>query len=787
VTGAVHDSAPRGQGVPLTGDGLLRDGRRVRASASGSTPRVVGLRACGLCAWALAALVGCTASPPSAGDAGAEDAGAADADPPWAPEFPGHASFETLTTSNGLLAATLIGTDGLTALDQLKPHIYARLDARTPTPDVLQQLDLGLTSIGQPITGGWLRGWPRTAMALEEGTNIIRVAQTQGGFEVETYVFAPFHHPSADESPDPLLVVLTHVTARAAALEAPALAVGGSLLVRAAGQTEETIEVSADGLHEFAGDQHLLYVPLPGAAPAAQRVAPSSPTDGPAARLAAGDRLEAFPGAGTAARVSRAPELGVGLLAPLDAARLGVGEDAWGGFVVATTPRGDAVRGEVTPATLAAAVRGFVAGRSARAILDAERAWWARWHTPEEFAPTLHPNIRRLLRQSTAVLKMGQLRERHRGHGQVLASLVPGAWNISWVRDASYAIQGLTASGHAAEARLGLEFMLNAEPRQEGGRNYYQLNYLERDLGLSLSAEYLISVTRYFGDGTEESDVNGAGPNVELDGWGLFLWALGGYVDTTGDEAFLRTHWPKVRDRVANLLLEVVNPANGLVHTDSSIWERHWARYGQGAEPETRKHFTYTTLCAIAGLRAAAGLATRLGEPELPARYRAGADALQAALLERLVVTPAELGQPMLAGNLEELGPTVRYVDQAVVEAINFGVLDGRRDVADGTLAAFDRWLAVGPHSPGYIRNDDGTTYDRQEWVMIDLRTAAALARHGDATRAKRIVEWVVDQARLNHWLIPELYDRATGDYQANTPMTGFGPGAFVLAVRAME
>jgi hypothetical protein len=35
--------------------------------------------------------------------------------------------------------------------------------------------------------------------------------------------------------------------------------------------------------------------------------------------------------------------------------------------------------------------------------------------------------------------------------------------------------------------------------------------------------------------------------------------------------------------------------------------------------------------------------------------------------------------------------------------------------------------------------------------------------------------------------LIPELYDRATGDYQANTPMTGFGPGAFVLAVRAME
>ena len=132
---------------------------------------------------------------------------------------------------------------------------------------------------------------------------------------------------------------------------------------------------------------------------------------------------------------------------------------------------------------------------------------------------------------TTAILKMGQLREPGRGRGQILASLVPGAWRIAWVRDMAYAILGLVRAGHLAEAKLALEFMLNAEMRRDGDRNFYDVNFIERDLGVTLSADYAISVTRYFGDGTEESDSNAAGPNIEFDNWGLFLWALGAYVE----------------------------------------------------------------------------------------------------------------------------------------------------------------------------------------------------------------------------------------------------------------
>jgi len=253
-------------------------------------------------------------------------------------------------------------------------------------------------------------------------------------------------------------------------------------------------------------------------------------------------------------------------------------------------------------------------------------------------------------------------------------------------------------------------------------------------------------------------------------------------VEASDDDALLTEHWPTISARVADLLVELIEPETGLLYPDSSIWERHWNAYG-GPEPETRKHYTYSNICAFQGLAGAARLAARVGDAARATRYADASAALQQAVLTNLVITPAATGAPTLAGNLEELGPEVKYMDQAVVEAINTGLLDDAPDVAAGTLVAFDEFLRIGPKSPGYFRNDDGTVYDQAEWVMVDLRTASAFIRSGEPERGRAILDWVTDQARHNYNLIPELYGPGDGNYNANTPMCGFGPGAYVMAL----
>jgi GH15 family glucan-1,4-alpha-glucosidase len=89
--------------------------------------------------------------------------------------------------------------------------------------------------------------------------------------------------------------------------------------------------------------------------------------------------------------------------------------------------------------------------------------------------------------------------------------------------------------------------------------------------------------------------------------------------------------------------------------------------------------------------------------------------------------------------------------------------------------------------SPGFLRSDDGRSYpvnnwyDLQEWVVIDLRVAAALVRMNRAADARVLLDWVDAQAAANMNLISELYDAVSSDYQGAVPMVGFGAGAWIL------
>ena len=66
---------------------------------------------------------------------------------------------------------------------------------------------------------------------------------------------------------------------------------------------------------------------------------------------------------------------------------------------------------------------------------------------------------------------------------------------------------------------------------------------------------------------------------------------------------------------------------------------------------------------------------------------------------------------------------------------------------------------------------------------MIDLRIATAARAAGRAEHADGLVAWVTAQARANYDIVPENYDRITGDYQGEVPMIGFGAGAYITAL----
>ncbi len=473
----------------------------------------------------------------------------------------------------------------------------------------------------------------------------------------------------------------------------------------------------------------------------------------------------------------------------------------WVGFIVMHD--GDPQAGLKTQATLDA----FVANSDAKAMLTAEAGFWTALQQSLKLPAGLDADEETLVRHGAAMLHMGQSQEdryflreflsqdgeprrtrfkglddqpvvlpatvKHRGKGAILASLPPGEWTYSWIRDGAYATAAMAALGMTEHARDSLNFYLDAE----GGRfqNWDELKPYAMP-------PYQISLVRYHGFGVEETDFNQFGPNLEFDGFGLFLWALRAHEQLTGDTSVADARWPQIRDKVADAIVALVDPATGLMRADSSIWETHW----KGRE----RHFAYTSITAARGLCDAAAIAERLGDADNAAKYRAAGEALRAAIAGKLRDPSGGI-----AANLEELALGEGYWDAAVLDAIAMGLFDPEGPIAAATLKGLDEHLRVDA-GPGWSRNDDrwdhqnvddlspwGGEYDSAEWVITDLRGAIALRKAGDAARAEGLSRWVLDQALTNYLMVAETYDELLGTYKFNTPMLGFGAGAFALAM----
>jgi GH15 family glucan-1,4-alpha-glucosidase len=437
---------------------------------------------------------------------------------------------------------------------------------------------------------------------------------------------------------------------------------------------------------------------------------------------------------------------------------IAAGADAWWGAVISFAADGNSSNAATRATT-------WIAGRTPDQILADAQAEFETWRKPPPSG--LSADETRVWRQSESVLRMAQVLEpwtatpKQKAYGMILASLPPGQWHVGWVRDAQFAIVALARMGHLDEARRGLEFFLGAEGNQ------YQ-SYA--------GVPYRVSVVRYFGNGVEESDWNADGPNIEFDGWGLFLWAVRTYVDRAGNgwldgmTPANERYYDVLADQVAAPLHHNLE-GTGLIAEDTSIWESHW---------NNRKHYAFTTLAAARGLCDFAALASRRGDSANASKYQTDASALAAGARAHLVD-----GSNYLGGSQEGIAAG-KYHDAAPLWGLEWSLYPTTDAVWSATL---DGLPTLQVSSGGYKRNDDAlSTYDSDEWVMVDLTASMVMRQAGRAAAADALVAWVTAQAMANQQLVPELYNQTSGAipidaYSGAIPMVGFGAAAYVLAL----
>lgn len=649
-------------------------------------------------------------------------------------------TWNYLTSGNGL-GFQVFDTNSkkiTTFLDHPYRYIGPRADPKSdgfPRRNLAFDVYFGVKAGG---SAGWLNE-PAIDGDVEyvEQTNIIRVPMKFGGTSVESYFFSPFDFDGN------MMVAL---------LKAPGASDGFLLMNFHLGGSQDQPDVNGESISAIAAQQAMsetgpgggamVYVPLGGAT--------NGDCQGVYNKVKGGQDL----GSNQSCSGS---DIVPGFQKKLDA-------DGWMAVGLGFTENAS------DAANMAKRIADWGAGRTPQQILDGARAEWDAWRKPAPEGVLCSADHTKTWRQGETTLRMGQVREPYtstrKNYGMMLASLPPGEWHTGWVRDACFAIVGLARAGHHEEARRGIEFFLNAT----------DVGYFKSYVS---NQNYRVSVVRYFGNGREEADYSGQPtPNVETDGWGMVLWAARQYVDASGDTAWLNSMTKQGTTVYQELINGIAKPleanleTTGFMKADSGIWEVHDAN---------KKHFAFTTMSAARGYCDLAAMAKRVNNDADVSKYAGLATKVKQAFLTSFVDQNGALG-----GSLEGIAAN-QYYDGAVAAAFTWNILsDFTGQTATQTLDVLGQLKVA---SGGFKRNNDGlSSYDNNEWILVDLMISNALRRNGRGAEADSYIQLVVDQAAANYYLLPELYnavpqDGAIGKYTGSIPMVGYGGGAYIMTM----
>jgi isomaltose glucohydrolase len=308
-----------------------------------------------------------------------------------------------------------------------------------------------------------------------------------------------------------------------------------------------------------------------------------------------------------------------------------------------------------------------------------------------------------VLARSIDVLKAGQAPS-----GALIASPDFGVYRFAWLRDGAFCAHALDVAGEREAASAWHEWVFRSI---EGHRALIE-SAIERVRAGEAPAPEEMPPARYTLDGaleTESGDIE-PWPNFQIDGYGMWLWALERHLDGGG--------LPAERVATVELVARYLDRC-GLLE----CWDC-WEEWSGGRHAST-------LACVFAGLRAAAKL---LGDP----RWSHAAARVQAVLLDEFVTD----------GYFRKT-PGDRRVDASLLWlSVPLEVLprDDPRILA--TVEAVRREL-TGPGG-GIYRYLGDTYFGGGQWLLLTSFLAWHDALTGAADLAAAGQQWVRGQALAN-------------------------------------
>lgn len=306
-----------------------------------------------------------------------------------------------------------------------------------------------------------------------------------------------------------------------------------------------------------------------------------------------------------------------------------------------------------------------------------------------------------LARRSIEVLKAGQA-----ASGALVASPAFDVYRYAWLRDGAFCAHALDVVGETGAARRWHSWVVRSV---EAHRDLIERATAHTEAGEALPAAAM-PPARYTLDGALEEPDDDPWPNFQIDGYGMWLWALEEHLS-------------------GEALPDGFEPAVELV---SAYLRATWRRECYSCWEELDGGVHASTLGAVGrGLSAAARL---LGEP----RWEHQAANVRAFLLDELVGDGRFRRGPLderLDGSLLWLGAP-------------FAVVPLDHPVLAATVEAVRREL-TGPDG-GVYRYRGDTYYGGGEWLLLTSSLAWHDALTGNAEGFERSRAWVRAQALPN-------------------------------------
>jgi len=303
-----------------------------------------------------------------------------------------------------------------------------------------------------------------------------------------------------------------------------------------------------------------------------------------------------------------------------------------------------------------------------------------------------------LSRRSIEVLRAGQAPS-----GALVASPAFPVYRYAWLRDGAFCAHALAVVGEQ-EAAAGFHRWVT---RSVGAHRHMIESAILRVQSGETPPPAAMPPARYTLDGALEHAGDEPWPNFQVDGYGMWLWALEHHVGDRLDE----------QDAEVVALVARYLRATWRLRCFSC-----WEEYDDGEHASTLG-------AVVAGLDAAARM---LGDEA----FAHEADEVRVRLLDGF----------LLDGRFTR-GPRDRRLDASLLWlAVPFGVLDVDDPRITATVEAVRRELA-GPGG-GLYRYLGDTYYGGGQWLLLTSSLAWHDAIAGNATEATRAQAWVRAQAR---------------------------------------